>query len=215
MNILGIVVSYVYIFCIILTAKLVEKKGVEASRKYIHIMLANWWFIFLFFFDNVFFASFVPATFVIINYISYKKDLIKVMERSEGEKDGLGTVYYAVSLLVLSIATYVFHLSPMVGLCGILIMGYGDGLAGVIGRKIKSKEYHIGGGKKTIAGSITMFCISLAISAVLFFIVGTPIWYGKAILLAALITIVEAAGVKGTDNLTVPLLAALLFGLMI
>ena len=60
-----------------------------------------------------------------------------------------------------------------------------------------------------------MFCISLAISAVLFFIVGTPIWYGKAILLAAPITIVEAAGVKGTDNLTVPLLAALLFGLMI
>lgn len=178
-------------------------------------MLANWWFIFLFFFDNVFFASFVPATFVIINYISYKKDLIKVMERSEGEKDGLGTVYYAVSLLVLSIATYVFHLSPMVGLCGILIMGYGDGLAGVIGRKIKSKEYHIGGGKKTIAGSITMFCISLAISAMLFFLVGTPIWYGKAILLAALITMVEAAGVKGTDNLTVPLLAALLFGLMI
>ena len=156
MNILGIVVSYVYIFCIILTAKLVEKKGVEASRKYIHIMLANWWFIFLFFFDNVFFASFVPATFVIINYISYKKDLIKVMERSEGEKDGLGTVYYAVSLLVLSIATYVFHLSPMVGLCGILVMGYGDGFAGVIGRKIKSKEYHIGGGKKTIAGSVSL-----------------------------------------------------------
>lgn len=215
MNILGIVVSYVYIFVIILTAKLVEKKGVEASRKYIHIMLANWWFIFMYFFNNVFFASFVPATFVVINYISYKKDLIKVMERSEAEKDGLGTVYYAISLLVLSILTYVFNLSPMVGLCGILIMGYGDGLAGVLGRKIKSKEYHIGGGKKTLAGSLTMLCISFAIAAVLFFLVGTTIWYGKAILLAVLITIVEAVSVKGTDNLTVPLLAALLFGLMI
>ena len=215
MNILGIVVSYVYIFCIILTAKLVEKKGSEASRKYIHIMLANWWFIFMYFFNNVFFASFVPATFVVINYISYKKDLIKVMERSETEKDGLGTVYYAVSLLVLSIATYVFHLSPMVGLCGILVMGYGDGLAGVVGRKIKSKEYHIGGGKKTIAGSITMLCVSLLISSILFFLVGTPIWYGKAVLLAIVITLVEAVGVKGTDNLTVPLFASLLFGLMI
>lgn len=215
MNFIGIIVSYVYIFCIISTAKLVEKKGTEASRKYIHIMLANWWFIFMFFFDNIFFASFVPATFVVINYISYKKDLIKVMERSEAEKDGLGTVYYAVSLLVLSIATYVLHLSPMVGLCGILIMGYGDGLAAVVGRKIKSKEYHIGGGKKTIAGSITMLCVSLLISAILFFLVGTPIWYGKAVLLAAIITLVEAVGVKGTDNLTVPLFASLLFGLMI
>jgi len=215
MNLLGIVVSYLYIFCIILTAKLVEKKGVEASRKYIHIMLANWWFIFMYFFNNVFFASFVPATFVVINYVSYKKDLIKVMERSESEKDGLGTVYYAISLLVLSIVTYALSLSPLVGLCGILMMGYGDGLAGVIGRKIKSKEYHIGGGKKTLAGSLTMFAISLAIAAVLFFLIGTPIWYGKAILLAVIITIVEAVSIKGTDNLTVPLLASLLFGLMI
>ena len=93
MNLLGIVVSYIYIFFIILSAKLIEKKGKEVTRKYIHIMLANWWLIAMFFFDQVWYACFVPATFVIINYISYKKNLISIMERSEEEKDGLGTVY--------------------------------------------------------------------------------------------------------------------------
>ena len=44
-----------------------------------------------------------------------------------------------------------------IGLCAILIMGYGDGLAAVIGRNVKSKPYKIGNTTKTIAGSFTMF----------------------------------------------------------
>ena len=69
MNFLGILVSYVYIAFIIVFAKIFEKKGKEISRKFIHIMLGNWWFIAMFFFTNVWFAIFVPATFVIINYL--------------------------------------------------------------------------------------------------------------------------------------------------
>lgn len=215
MNLLGIVVSYIYIFFIILSAKLIEKKGKEVTRKYIHIMLANWWLIAMFFFDQVWYACFVPATFVIINYVSYKKDLIGVMERSESEKDGLGTVYYALSLLILAAVIWGFRLPPIIGLAGVFTMGYGDGFAAVVGKKVKSKEYHIGKGKKTLAGSLTMFGISLVIFGVLFFLLGTPIWYGKAILLAAIMTVIEAVSIKGTDNLTVPLIAACIFGLMI
>ena len=77
MNCLGILVSYLYIGIIIVGAKLFEKIGKEASRKFIHIMLGNWWIVAMIFFTNVWFASFVPATFVIINYLSYKKNLIK------------------------------------------------------------------------------------------------------------------------------------------
>ena len=103
-NFIGILVSYVYIALVIIGAKIFKKKGKEASRKFIHIMLGNWWFIAMYYFTNVWFAAFVPATFVIINYISYKKDLIKVMERDV--QDGLGTVYYAISLLILVIVSF-------------------------------------------------------------------------------------------------------------
>lgn len=115
-NILGIVASYIFIFIVISIAKLVEKKGKEASRKFIHIFLGFWWLIAMYFFNNVWFASFVPATFVIINYISIKKDVIKVMERDDEHKDGFGTVYYAISLLVLVIFTFEIIKNPNIGL---------------------------------------------------------------------------------------------------
>ena len=69
MNWLGEIVSFAYIALVIVCAKLFEKKGKEISRKFIHIMLGNWWIIAMIFFDNVWFASFGPAVFVLVNYI--------------------------------------------------------------------------------------------------------------------------------------------------
>ena len=93
----------------------------------------------MYFFDNVYFAAFVPATFVIINYLSIKKDLIKVMERDEENKDGYGTVYYAISLFILAIVTFGIIHNPSIGLIGILVMSLGDGFAAIIGKNVKSK----------------------------------------------------------------------------
>jgi len=99
-NLFGIIVSYVFIAIVIVSAKLFEKAGKEASRKYIHIVLSNWWIIAMVFFNSPVWASIGPLSFVFINYVSYKFNLIKSMERDEAEKDGLGTVYYAITLLV-------------------------------------------------------------------------------------------------------------------
>lgn len=123
-NIIGIIVSYIFVFIIIGLAKLVEKKGKEASRKFIHIFLGFWWCLAMYFFDNVWFAAFVPATFVVINYISVKKDVIKVMERDDKHKDGLGTVYYAISLLILAIWTFGIIKNPQIGLVRNICNGF-------------------------------------------------------------------------------------------
>ena len=171
-------------------------------------MLCNWWFLAMYFFDNVIYASIVPLSFVVINYISYKKNLISVMERDEEDKDGLGTVYYALSLFVLSIFTFGIIKRPEIGLCSILIMGYGDGLAAIIGRSIKSLPYKIGKTKKTIAGSCTMLFVSFIIAAIFLASVHANLWWLKAILLAISVTILEAVSIKGTDNITVPLLTS-------
>ena len=120
MNFLGIIVSYLYIGLVIIGAKIFEKRGKEVSRKFIHIMLGNWWVIAMYFFTNVWAAIFVPITFVIINYLSYKKDLIKVMERDE--QDGLGTVYYAIALLILAIISFGIFKQPSLGLVPTLVL---------------------------------------------------------------------------------------------
>lgn len=205
-NIIGIVVSYVFVGLIMVAAKFFEKSGREATRKFIHIMLCNWWFIAMYFFENMWWAAFVPFTFVIINWISYKKDIIKVMERGEAS-DGLGTVYYAISLTVLALITFGIE-RPELGLVGILVMGYGDGLAAVIGQTVKSKEYTVLGHKKTVAGSAMMLFITFLIVAIYCISVPMDMWFIKAIVVSILVTFVEAVGIKGTDNLTVPLLTS-------
>ena len=214
-NVAGFILSYVFVGVIIITAKLFEKVGKEASRKFIHIMLSNWWLIAMFFFDNVIWASSVPLTFVLINYISYKKDIIKVMERDESNKDGLGTVYYAISLFLISIFTFGIINRPEIGLCSIFIMGYGDGLASIVGRSVKSISYKIGNTTKTLAGSCTMFFISFLIVAIFLASIQSPMWFLKAILLAISTTLIEAVSIKGTDNITVPIYACLLLTVMI
>ena len=154
-NIFGFIVSILYVGIIIVSAKVFEKAGKEASRKYIHIMLSNWWIIAMIFFDNMFWAAATPALFVIVNYLSYKKCIIKVMERDDKDdnKESLGTVYYALSLFILALITFGPLDNPIIGLCGIFVMGYGDGLAAVIGQAVKSKEIVVKGNKKSLAGS--------------------------------------------------------------
>ena len=214
MNWLGILISYIYIGLVIVGAKLFEKKGKEASRKFIHIMLGNWCFIAMFFFTNVWFAIFVPATFVIINYISYKKNIIKIMERDS--QDGFGTVYYALTLLILAIVSFGIFKNPILGLIPTLIMAYGDGLAAIIGKTAKSKKYKLGDSKKSFAGSLTMFIISMLLIGSYLIFMNVDIFWQNAhwplitVMMAFTITAIEAISGKGTDNITVPLSTLLL-----
>ena len=214
MNWLGLLVSFTYIALVIVSAKMFEKKGKEISRKFIHIMLGNWWIIAMLFFDNVWFAAFGPAVFVIVNYLSYKKDLIKVMERDE--QDGFGTVYYALSLLILAIVSFGIFKNPALGLVPTLVMAYGDGLAAIIGKKTKSKRYKLSDTKKSFAGSLTMFLIALVfIGGYLWFVNMDVFWTSThwpliSIMMAFCITAIEAISGKGIDNVSVPISTLLL-----
>lgn len=209
MNIIGIIASYLYVGLVIVGGKLFEKRGKEASRKFIHIMLGNWWFVAMYFFTNVWCAAVGPATFVIINYLSYKKNLIKVMERDE--QDGLGTVYYAIALLILVIVSFGIFKNPTLGLVPFLVMAYGDGLAAVIGKSVKSKRYKLGDSKKSFAGSLTMFVITTLLIGIQFWFTHSAIFWQTAhwplisCLMGFAITALEAVSGKGWDNITVPL----------
>lgn len=212
-NIYGLIISILYIGLVILISNLFTKASKEASRKFIHIMLANWWIIAMIFFDNVLYACALPAIFIVVNYLSYKFDLIKEMERDDGKsgEKTLGTVFYAITLFILAILSFGIWHNPLIGLVGVLIMGYGDGFAAIAGQSIKSKEFKILGSTKSIAGSATMFIIALIIASSAFAHLGINLWLIKSLLVAFIATVFEAVSPKGTDNLTVPILSSLLF----
>lgn len=138
-NIIGIIcIIYICVCSNNISKTYRKKREKKASRKYIHITLSFWWVIALAFFDNIWFAIIPPITFVILNYISVKKDLIKVMEREEEKKDGQGTVYYALSLLILIILTFIIN-KPELGLVGVFTMGFGDGFVAICWKKSKKQ----------------------------------------------------------------------------
>ena len=214
MNILGLVLSYVLVFIIIGLSTLLQKKGIlgdEGARKFIHIGVSNWWLLAMFTFDDVWFAIIPPITFIILNYYSYKTNLIKSMERSGN--GNLGTVYFPISLLILVILTFGVTFNPLIGAIGILTLGYGDGLAAAIGSKWGKRKLIYG---KSVEGSLTMFLATFIVTfTLLAFNFSLPIALSVGLVLAISATLIELYTPKGLDNLTVPLLTSLIYYLIL
>jgi len=206
-NLIGVIVSIIYIIIVFILSKFVAKKGEEVSRKFIHILLSNIWIIYCLMIDSLAVACILPAAFVVINTLSYKFKLLKTMEREQNE--GFGTIYYAISILIVTIFTYLNN-NPMIGTIGMLTMGYGDGFAAIVGQKVKSKKYKIGKTTKTLAGSSAMFGTSFIISIIVLHILGVEYFVLKGLGIAVSATALEAISIRGLDNITVPIIVTLL-----
>jgi len=206
-----VVYSYLFVFGIIGISTFFNKKGVfndETSRKFIHIGVGNWIIVAYFFFEDPFWSVFPPFTFIVLNYISYRYDLFKAMERDHKTKNDLGTVYYAVSLFIVVLLDFVLFDQVKLSVLPILVMAYGDGLSAVVGTHFTSKKLYQ---NKTMYGSITMFVVSMVIAGILgYSIIGI-------VVIGIVATVVEMWSPKGYDNLTVPLIlySILLTGLVV
>ena len=215
---IGVLLSFGFVFLVIGVATLFDKLNVfndEGSRKFIHIGVANWWIVAMLVFapEDYLWAIIPPATFIVLNYLSYRFNLIKSMERDEQSANDLGTVWYAVSLLIVTfIAFYsasleashwLFHSDALrIGALSILAMGYGDGLSAVLGKHIPSRKLY---GNKSLVGSLTMLVATLTIALILF----PSLWF-IMVLVAIAATLIELFTPKGLDNLSVPLILFLL-----
>ena len=134
------------------------------------------------------------------------------MEREEN--DGFGTVYYAISILLVTIFSYL-QSNPMIGTTGMLIMGYGDGFAAIFGKKLKVKNIRYQEQLKVLLVQLQCFVFSLVISCVVFYMIGIEYFILKALLTAVIATLLEAVSVKGLDNITVPIMVTVMTYLFI
>lgn len=210
-NLIGILVSFIYVFSVIGLSTLLSNKGVldgESSRKFIHIAVSNWWIIAMLTFDNPLWASFVPLMFVFINYASYRQNIFKAMER-DGSKRDLGTVYYALALLILAYVTFTYDIAYLGGI-GILVMGYGDGFAAVIGKRYGKHSLKHYGLDKSLEGSLTVLGFSMLVAIVLFGLYAPSNLVLKVVSVGIASTIIELITPNGFDNLSLPLLITLL-----
>lgn len=214
------IISFVYIFAVIGVSAIVRKinNNEEISRKIIHIFVGNW-ILLSPFFENIFVAAGIPFSFIIINFLSVQYNLIPSMER-EGDKKSYGTVYYAISLFIL---TLIAHYTGMwtISIVGVLIMAYGDGLAAIIGEKY-GRNYLKIERSKTVQGSLIVLIAAVLITFIVA-IINKPTFSLKIIFINLLIAIlngifamyIEISGKNGSDNISLPIGSGIFAGLLI
>ena len=200
----GYIFTYLYIFAIFGISSLLYSKGNGTlTRKLIHIGVSFCFIIFYKYFGTSIHLIVPPFTFIILNYISYKKNILKSME----EDSSLGTVYYAVSLFIMGLITYFKNDFYYAFGIGWFVMAFGDGLAPIVSKYINSKKIY---SDKTIAGSLTVLLVSLMVIILfnMIFNLGYGLEYYIIIPFSSLF--LELIGRQGTDNLTLPLGVALI-----
>jgi phytol kinase len=218
----GILGTVVFVFIVIGIAEVIRRRFSLSSnftRKVIHIGVGNWIFIWPFAFDHWYAILVPPAFFVVLNYISYRRELFKAMERKE-KAGGLGTVYYAISLSIIAPIAMILGVT-WIAASAIMLMAWADGLSDPIGRRYGKHKYHVAGSTKSVEGSLAFFLIGVCSVAVtlMFFgafsrlpAISVPIF---SVGIAALGTFIEAVSPAGTDNLTVPIVSFLVAFLLV
>ena len=216
-DLVGVAVSFLYFFGLLFMARLL-KSNLELSRKFVHILLGNWWLVVVYFFNSMWTAGIVPFAFIFINYASVKRNkkggLLSELER-KNEKKSYGIVLYPISMLLLVIISYTIIKQPYIGGIGLLALSYGDGSAALIGQKFNYKSFVVFGNKKTVSGSVGMFLATFFSTLIFMMIVQIDLPFHivipALITVAVISTLLEACTPFGFDNITVPLSAVGVF----
>ena len=95
----------------------------------------------------------------IVILINHRWRLLPAIE--DVNRHSYGTVAYALTITLLLIFFWPENAAAVCS--GVLVMAFGDGLAGLIGRKVRSPNWLIWGQRKSIAGTLTMAVITLII----------------------------------------------------
>lgn len=207
---IGLLISFAYLGLILLIATRLAHWPYEMSRTFAHIMVANWWLIASLVLRSYWAAMAPPLFFVVFNTLNAIFNWIPAIN-SKNRFKNLGTVYYALSVALLTHFTFMDPQLRIAGGLGLLAMGYGDGMAAVIGQFYGRHTFSIFRGHKSWEGTLAMSVAVIAVSALyLTWQVGTINW-PVLLMIAGIATGVEAISPYGLDNLFVPLLTALLY----
>ncbi len=218
-NIVGLIASFAFLGFVIAFAFYLGKKTTissETMRKIIHIGVSNWWFLEITLFTTLSYAIVGPIFFIISNSLFTFLDWGRFVGMND-KKRNYGLIYFPVTLLLMVIIQYQGVLPTIACTIGVLVMGYGDGLAALIGRKWGKHKLNIPSGGKTWLGTLVMFLVSFLVTLIGLMLVSLSL--GSALAIALLVGVVsafvEAITPLGLDNLTVPLLAAFIVGVFV
>lgn len=176
----------------------------EIVRKIVHIGTAN--VILLAWLLDIPAILGIAASIVasVVTLLSYRFPILPGIN-SVGRKS-LGTFFYSLSIGIL-VGCFWYLQQPYFAALGILIMGWGDGFAALIGQRFGQHKYKVFGGQKSWEGSLAMTFVSFVISSLILYSVQGSVWqtWVISLVVAIVATCLETFSFLGIDNLTVPL----------
>ena len=160
----------------------------ELKRKIVHIGVSNFAFIYLYVFESDLMPVLGLCAFAVINLA------VAVKQKSRR----YGTVLFPISVVILITAKSLGFGTARDVACATLAMGWGDGLAALVGMCAGKTKMPLCD-KKTVVGSFTVFaCVMLCIV----FVGGkSPL---QALAVSVIAVLAEAYTPYGLDNVSVP-----------
>ena len=201
---IAIIIIVLWIIAILFISFLCKRyfpKQEELSRKIIHIgtgpvILLAWLF------DIPKNIAFFSAFFITIALgLNYQYRLLPAIE--DIDRKSFGTVAYGISITLLLLLFWPHYASSIS--IGVLSMAFGDGLAGLIGRSIKSPKWIVLGQTKSIAGTFTMSSVVAITTSTISLINHLNIQILEIIVKSLVATFLEQISPWGIDNITVPI----------
>ena len=190
----------------------------EYTRKMSHVVASLSCVVFLLFIESHWYILYLGIFFFLLLYFGRKYKLFKSID-SVDRKTG-GSYLFPLAIYLIFMLSDVFD-NKIYFILPLIILGISDAIAGILGKVYahRTKTIMIGNYStgKTYLGSMGFLLSSLILMLIILYIYGISfpeiIWW--SVLFAISLTITEAVSSKGTDNLTVPLVAAFLIWLMI
>ena len=143
--------------------------------------------------------------FVIITSFTKYRGIFKSIHSVD--RTTFGAEAYPVGVLI---ATYCFlPLDKNAFIYGMLVGGFSDSMASVIGKYYKYKELILFGQKKSLGGSISFFITTVIISYLFFFVFGIKLSLMSILIISFILTIAELVQTFGFDNITIPALSGM------
>lgn len=183
----------------------------ETARKIIHIAhaltVASWPF-----FTSYTLVVAAEAIFIAVVLLARKWGLLQALRAVK--RKSWGEIFFGSGVILLAL----LKPSPIAFLVAMLHLGLADGMATIIGQRVKSRTYYVLSQRKTIAGTATFALTSVTIIAALAVfsdVAFTVSSFTFSLLLFPLATaLAENVSPYGSDNLSVPLLTLSLFNFL-
>ncbi|MFN3560450.1 MAG: diacylglycerol/polyprenol kinase family protein [Chloroherpetonaceae bacterium] len=212
-NLLAALFTIIYVFSLVaLMEVFVTRFGLarDLSRKITHIG-AGMIIAFLPLFDDTHWSKYFNVSiFVIWIVLLVQKGLfadvndeaVKTMTRTGDRRELLkGPLYFVI---VATICGTLFY-KTFEGVLAMSILGWGDGMAPVIGARYGKIKYQILS-PKSVEGSLTMFVSAFVASLLLVqFIIPQEYDFNRILILSAIATVAEGISPKELDNFIIPL----------